>query len=206
MKKFGGYDDAKKAAQAGASTRLPAGAYVCKVLGVKYEAGENGNSDRIRVQFDIAEGEFKDFFQKQYEANTNEDKKYKGNATVYVPTDDGSEKDGWTKKSFAGWTSSFEESNPGYAWDWDEKKWKGKLVGIVFGDTGTVIEGKEIVYTEARFAVSAGTVRSDLAPKAKFKAKNGYTGNGNAGGSSSASGESDFMKVPETSLDELPFN
>lgn len=207
MKKFGGYDDAKKEAQAsGASKRLPAGAYVCKVLGVKYEAGENGNSDRIRVQFDIAEGEFKDFFQKQYEANTNEDKKYKGNATVYVPTDDGSEKDGWTKKSFAGWTSSFEESNPGYAWDWDEKKWKGKLVGIVFGDTGTVIEGKEIVYTEARFAVSAGTVRSDLAPEAKFKAKNGYTGNGNAGGSSSASGESDFMKVPETSLDELPFN
>lgn len=204
MKEFNGYADAKKQAQAsGGAGRLPAGAYVCQILGVKYEAGKDGNSDMIRLQFDVAEGEHKGFFKAQYDANTNEDKKYKGNATVYVPKDDGSEKDGWTKKSFAGWTNAFEESNQGYSWDWDEKKWKGKLVGIVFGDTGTVIEGKEIVYTEPRFAVSAAAVRSGLAPAAKFKAKNGYTGNGS---NSSASSSDGFMNIPDGVIDELPFN
>ena len=205
MKQFGGYDEAKKQAQvSGGPGRLPAGAYVCKVLGVKYENGQNGNSDMIRVQFDVAEGEFAGFFQKQYEANQNEDKKYKGNASIYVPKDDGSENDGWTKKSFAGWTNAFEESNKGYSWYWDEKKWKGKLIGIVFGETGTVIDGREIVYTEARFAVAADVVRNGNAPEAKFKAKNGYTGTGSGAGSSD--GTPEFMKVPDSSLDELPFN
>ncbi len=206
MKQFGGYDEAKKQAQAsGGAGRLPVGAYVCKVLGVKYENGTNGNSDMIQVQFDVAEGEHTGFFQKQYEANTSEDKKYKGKTTIYVPKDDGSEKDGWTKKSFASWTNAFEESNKGYSWDWDEKKWKGKLIGIVFGETGTVIDGKEILYTEARFAVAADAVRNGTAPEAKFKAKNGYTGNGTSAAGSS-DGTPDFMKVPDSSLDELPFN
>lgn len=202
MKKFGGYDEAKKAAQSTGIGKLPAGGYVCKILGVKYEDGKDGNSDRIAVQFDIVEGEHEGFFQKQYEANTAEDKKYKGMTRIYVPTDDGSERDSWTKKSFAGWTNSFEASNKGYAWDWDEKKWKGKLVGIVFGETGTVIEGKEIVYTEARFAVPVDQIRDDSYTRAKFKAKNGYTGNG---GSSSASSDNGFMSIPEGVEEELPF-
>lgn len=176
---------------------------MCQILGVKYEAGKDGNSDMIRLQFDVAEGEHKGFFKAQYEANTNEDKKYKGNATVYVPTDDGSEKDGWTKRSFAGWTSAFEDSNSGYSWDWDEKKWKGKLIGIVFGETGTVINGKEIVYTEPRFAVAAQQVRDGKAPVAKFKSKNGYTGTASSTSGSSSDG---FINIPDGQVEELPFD
>ena len=205
MKQFGGYDDAKKQAQAsGGIGKLPAGAYVCKVIGVKYEQGKDGYSDMIRLQFDVCEGDYKDFFHKQYEANTNEDKKYKGNATVYVPKDDGSEQDGWTKKSFAGWTNAFEESNPGYVWDWDEKKWKNKIIGIVFGETGTVINGKEIVYTEARFGISAQKVRDGEAPAAKFKAKNGYPSEG--GSASSGSDNNGFLNIPEGAVEDLPFD
>ena len=201
MKKFGGNDDAKKTAAAGSVGRLPAGGYVCKVLGVKFENGKDGKSDFITIQFDIVEGEQAGFFQKQYEANPADDKKYKGKATIYVPNDDGSEKDGWTKKTFAGWTLAFEESNEGYVWDWDEKKWKGKLVGIVFGETGTVIDGKEIVYTEARYAISAQAVRDGKFKPAKFKAKNGYTGAG-----SSSSSSSEFVSIPDGVVEELPFD
>ena len=204
MKKFGNYDEAKKQAQASGSKRLPAGAYVCKILGVKYEEGQNGNSGHIVLQFDITEGELAGFFQKQYEESTADDKKYKGRVSIYVPRDDGSEKDGWTKRTFAGWTSVFEDSNEGYTWDWDEKKWKGKVVGIVFGETGTVIEGKEIVYTEPRFAVSAEQVRNGSAPAAKFKAKNGYTGNGSS--STSGSSSDGFLNIPDGQVEELPFD
>ena len=131
MKSFNGYDDAKKAAQVSALAKLPVGAYVCKVKEVRYESLDWG--DKIVLAFDIHEGEYKDFFAKQFEANTSEDKKWKGKVNIFVPKDDGSEKDGYTKRSFAGWTDSFEKSNKGYSWDWDEKKWKNKLVGIVFG-------------------------------------------------------------------------
>jgi hypothetical protein len=173
-------------------------------MNVKLEEGENGNSDRIKIQFDIAEGEYKDFFRKQYDNNTNEDKKWKGTATIWCPKDDGSEKDGWTKNAFASWTNGFEDSNSGYTWDWDENKWKGLMIGIVFGETGTVIEGKEIVYTEARRGASVDDIRKGNYREQKFKKKNGYTGRGGSG--SAASSGSDFVSIDNDSADEMiPF-
>lgn len=199
MKQFNGFEEAKKEAQASGGAKLPAGAYVCKVLGVKYENGKNGGSDQIILQFDIAEGEYKDFFQKHFAANTSDNKKYKGVTRIWVPTDDGSENDAITKKSFAGWTNSFEESNTGYSWDWDETKWKGKIIGIVFGETGTRIENRDVIYTEARFAISADRVRKGDAPAAKFKSKNGY------GSSCAPSTNGGFMNIPDGVVEELPF-
>lgn len=206
MKWFKGYDEAKKAAQYSGG-KLPEGAYVCKILNVDYnESSDSGKSDTIELSFDIVEGEYKDFFKTQYQNNTSEDKKWKGRVLIYVPLDDGSEKDGWTKNSFAKWTNSLEESNKGYVWDWDESKWKNKLVGIVFGTTGTVLDGKEITYTEARFPVSVDTVKSGKAPKANFKARNGYSGT-SSGNNSGRKPESlsDFVNVNGDD-DSLPFN
>lgn len=202
MKVFQGYDKAKEAAQRAGSSRLPKGAYVCKILGVKYEEGKGGTNDFIKVQFDITEGEYAGFFKKQYEESTADNKKFKGQTTIWIPADDGSENDGYTKNTFAKWTNALEESNEGYNWDWDEKKWKDKAVGIVFGETGTVIEGKEIVYTDARYPVAVEKVRSGKAGEAKFKAKNGYTGSGSTGSSNS---NPDFINVPLDTDEELPF-
>ena len=208
IKKFNDYDKAKEAASYVPGERLPVGAYVAKILGVKFEAGKpkqnNPNeltSDTLIVQYDISEGDYKDFFRNQYDNNTNENKKFKGRITVYLPKDDGTEQDGWTKTAFAKWTVALEESNAGYQWDWDENKWKDKTIGLVFGETGTVIDGNEVVYTELRFPVSAETVRSGKAPEAKFKAKNGYTGNG----AKKDEGPTDFMSISSEIDEELPF-
>ena len=201
MKQFNGYDEARKAANFTATEKLPKGAYVCKVLNVKYEDGKDGNSDMLILQIDVTEGEKKDFFKNQYEANTAEDKKWKGVIRIYVPKDDGSEQDQWTQNSFAKWIAAFEESNKGFVWDWDEKKLKNKILGVVYGETGTVIEGKEVVYTEARFGCSADKVRDGSAPAAKFKTKNGYTGNGNT-----TSAPMPSIPAPAfNSEDEIPF-
>ena len=198
MKQFGGYEEAKKAAQYSGGAKLPAGAYVCEILGVKLETGTNGNSDRLHIQFDVAEGEYAQFFKKQYEDNTNDDKRFKGKVTLWLPKDDGSEKDTWTKNSFAKWPNALEESNEGYKWDWDETKWKGKKIGLVFGETGNVIEGKEVVYTEVRYPVSVEKVRTGKAGEAKFKAKNGY--------GEQPSTTTGFMNIPDGIDEELPFN
>ena len=190
MKAFDGYQEAKEASKSsGSGGQLPPGAYVCKILGVKLTERPDKDGDLLQIQFDIAEGDQKGFFKAKYDAETKEDKKYKGKVTIYPPNDNTTE--AWKKEAFTKWTNAIEESNEGYTWDWDEKKWKDKLVGIVFGQTGTVIEGKEIVYTEARFPISAQNVRNGSAPEAKFKAKNGY-----------GEGGSD---IPDLSSEDLPF-
>jgi hypothetical protein len=151
---------------------LPPGAYVCEILGVKYTERPEGDGDLLQIQFDIAEGDKKGFFKQKYDADNSEDKKFKGKTTLYPPNKNTT--DEWKMNKFTQWVNAIEDSNKGYIWDWDEKKWKGKLVGIVFGKTGSVINGTSITYTEARFPIKADDVRNGNAPEAKFKAKNGY--------------------------------
>ncbi len=207
MKAFQGFEDAKKSANYVAGEKLPAGGYVCSVIGVKYENGQNGNSDFIKLQIDVAEGEYKDFFMNQYKNNTQEDKKYKGMVSISVPKDDGSEKDGWSKNTFAKWTTAFEASNNGYTWDWDESKWKGKSIGLIFREVGNVINGREVKYTEVSAPCSVEQVKNNSFWDGylKFKAKNGYTGNGNtAPVNNPANG---FVNVPDgIDEDEIPFS
>lgn len=193
--KFDGYDDAKKSAQKKKGEQLPAGPYVCKIYGVKLGEGF------IKVQFDVEEGEYKGFFHKQYKENTAEDKKYKGMATIWLPKDDGSQGDVYTKEKFARWTNSLEESNEGYVWDWDETKWKGKLIGILYGEVGKRIEDKDITYNEVRYPASVEYVRSGKAKAPKFYAYKGYQAQETPVASTSA----DFMNIPENIAEELPF-
>lgn len=115
---------------------LPVGAYVCKIVtaGVRtYKKSDgSGSFDRLEVAFDIQEGDFAGHYQKDFDSQRNEDKKWKGVLRLYIPVDDGSEKDEWTKRIFKGFTDSLEASNLGYHWDWEEKSLKGKMVGILF--------------------------------------------------------------------------
>ena len=200
MKQFNGFEDAQKNARYTGSAKLPEGAYVANIMNVKYVPGENGNSDRIDIQFDIADGEYKGFFKKQYEENTQEDKKWKGKTSVYVPSDDGSERDGWTKNTFAKWTNALEDSNSKYKWDWDESKWKGLKVGLMFALTGNVIEGKEVTYTEVRYPLSVEDAKKPDIKIPAIKKRNGYTGN-----SSSAPADNSFVNVPDGVEEEIPF-
>jgi len=200
MKQFNGFEDAQKNARYTGSAKLPEGAYVANIMNVKYVPGENGNSDRIDIQFDIADGEYKGFFKKQYEENTQEDKKWKGKTSVYVPSDDGSERDGWTKNTFAKWTNALEDSNSKYKWDWDESKWKGLKVGLMFALTGNVIEGKEVTYTEVRYPLSVEEAKKPDIKIPAIKKRNGYTGN-----SSSAPTDNSFVNVPDGVEEEIPF-
>jgi hypothetical protein len=140
IKQFKDYDTTKAYTD---GEQLPRGSYVCKIMGAKVENGDYGQY--VKIAFDIEEGDYAGYYQQRYDNNTNEDKRWPGVFLLNVPTDDGSEKDGWTKRRFRTFTDALEESNPGYHFDWDESKFKGKLVGICFnyreykkndGDTG----------------------------------------------------------------------
>lgn len=161
--------------------KLPLGAYVCKVKRAAVQANEYG--EQLCILFDIAEGEFSGFFNDDYKANTNENKKWKGVLRLFIPKDDGSEKDEWTKRTFKGMTSSFEKSNPGYVWNWDENSLAGKLVGILFRNEEWEYEEKTGWAVRPFRAISVDSVRNEdfRLPKDKpLKNKNtsGYSAGG----------------------------
>ena len=118
-------------------TPLPAGAYKCTIIGAKVE--EYGGSQCIKVGFDISEGEHKGRFQAQFDSSkqNSDDAKWpvSGTYSLWVPLDDGSDKDEWTKRKFKTFTTALEDSNSGYHFDWDEKKFKGKKIGFTIVPT-----------------------------------------------------------------------
>ena len=71
---------------------LPKGAYVVKILKADQVRNKNNSGTHLEIAFDIAEGEYKDFYTKMYKANTNEDKKYSMDAYYRLSVPDDSSK------------------------------------------------------------------------------------------------------------------
>lgn len=137
--------------------KLPLDAYVCKVKQCKVVDTNYG--EQLAMLFDIAEGEYADYFQKDFASNTAQDKKWRGVMRVWIPKDDGSENDEMTKRTFKGMTTAFERSNPGYRWDWNENSLAGKTVGILFRNEEYDYQGKQGWTVRPFRAISADTVR-----------------------------------------------
>ena len=171
MKPINNYD--KVQGYATGASQLPVGGYIFKITGVRYENGHNGTSDRIVIAFDVADGEYTGFFKKKFDSDMNEDKKWKGTTTLYVPKEDGSEQDTWTTRKMKTFTNALEDSNQNYHFDWDENKWKGLLIGGVFGEVHTVIDGKQIKYTTFKSAHSVDDIRKGNFKLPKPQYKNG---------------------------------
>lgn len=110
--------------------KLPVGAYVCRIKQAKVQNTDWG--DQLAVLFDIEEGEYAGFYQREFNANTEQDKKWKGVLRLWLPLDNGDVKDEYTKRTLKGFVTSVEKSNPGYAWAWDESTLAGKMVGVLF--------------------------------------------------------------------------
>lgn len=138
--------------------QLPADAYVCRIDRVQISTNDYG--DQLNVLFDIAEGDYRGFFAEDYKATLREDKKWKGVYRIWLPKNDGSEKDEWSKSSLKGFTTAVERSNPGYAWNWDEQSLCGKLIGILFRNVEWEWDGKTGWAVKPFCAMTADKVRS----------------------------------------------
>ena len=197
MKKFNDYETTQS--YKGSGEKLPAGGYVLRIDNVRFEEGQNGNSDRIVLMFDVAEGDQKDFFRNQYDSQTSEDKKWKGTTQIYCPKDDGTEQDGWTKRRFKTIMETFEASNKDYVWNWDESSLKGKFIGGLFGEIGTVIDGKDITYVGFRYFETVENIRTNNFKVPEFYSKSGSVVK------NTGSATNDFMSIPKDAKEEIPF-
>lgn len=198
MKKFKDYETTQAYANA---ERLPIGGYVIKIENVKFEEGTNGMSDRIALMFDIAEGEFKGFFRTNYENQTQEDKKWKGTYRIYCPKDDGSEQDTWTKRRFKTIMEAFEDSNPNFTWNWDEKLLKGKVIGAIFNDKEYEFNGNRGFFTNCYSLVKAEDIR-----KGNFKIPEATLLKAKSAAPAPRTDIGDgFMNIPDGVDEEIPF-
>lgn len=146
MKPISNYSEIK--ASTGEFDRPAAGGYIVELLGavdVPFDELKQKGA-YLKIDYDIAVGEFKGYYTKQYERFSGE---YKTN---FIRS--------YKEKAlgmFKHFTNCLEESNPGYKWDWDERKIAGKFIGVVLGEEeyekkdgtiGTVLKVKEIKTVE----------------------------------------------------------
>ena len=165
MKPFNGFE-AKKSG--GSREKLPAGGYVAKILNaeeVNYDWGSV-----LLISFDIVDGEYKDFFKTDYKNQDSEDKKWRGTYRLRIPKDDGTEQDGWTKRSFGNAIWAIEASNPGYHWDWNEATLKNKSVGVLYRNREWEMNGNTGWTTECCALTSVDDIRQNKFKMPKDKA------------------------------------
>ena len=105
---------------------LPIGAYECIIKEAEVYKNQDNGKESFRVAIDIATGEYKDYFQKRYDNNTNSNKKWDNNATRYLAFQ------GDNVPYFKGFITCVENSNVGYTWNWDETTLKNKKICGVF--------------------------------------------------------------------------
>lgn len=145
-------------------TLPPVGAYVGEIQGVKTERSYDNTHDVIVLMVEITEGEYANQYHKVFEDQNNRwgNVKYKGTYRLTPPIE-GDEP--WKKKNFEEALWCVEQSNPGYHWDWDENKLKGKAIGlnvrknIYTGKDGKQKEQTEIGRLETIEDVKAGKCR-----------------------------------------------
>lgn len=157
IKKPTGYDEAQ--AFDGDFKQLPAGGYVCVVKKV-FPTLTNNDKEAVMIFFDIAQGEYANYYSKIYDADTRKDKKWSGSKTQC--TEDKA------LSFFKGFVTSIENSNPGFKFDWNsennEKTLENKLFGGVFQREQYLKDGKPRFSTKLIEYRSVESIKKGIEP------------------------------------------
>lgn len=198
MKAINNWDNVKASTD---FTTLPAGGYVCRIQGAKinqFQTRDGGEFERLEVAVDIEEGEQKGYYRRDFDSQQTEDKKWRGVFRLYVPSGDGSDQDNWSAAKLKRFVNDVEDSNPGYHWDWDEKKLKGKLVGLTFRREEWEYNGKSGWKTNPFQAYTVEDIRQNKFQMPNDKPLKEKT--------STSTTQPKFEDVVETAVDDdLPF-
>ena len=176
-------------------SQLPKGAYVVKIMNAREDRWPSGDTC-VKIAFDIAEGDYAGFYQKIYDGNQNEDKKWPLDAvfTLNIPTDN-SKDYVWT--NWNTFFSDLEDSNAGFVFSGDLKPLKNKIIGGLFRIRQSEYNGNVYDHTELYWTRPADDVRSGnfgKLPKDKL-----------VDGGASRPKADEFMSVADTDDEEVPF-
>ena len=132
------------------SSYLVPGGYIAQIGAVKHDSMKK----ELVFRFDICEGEYKGYFSKEYSTNISNGWPNKGVATYRYSDENG-------ERFLNQLIDHVEKSNPGYTWDGDETKLKGKKVGVYYqNNTYTNRNGEEKKGTSFPKFVSVEDIRN----------------------------------------------
>lgn len=143
------------------SKALPADGYVCKIMAAKMELAKSSGLPMVVIQFDIAEGEYKQYFRNKYlnAKNYNPDTKWQG--VGRIPAVDA---EGKARKGFNSFCGAVEKSNDCKLPTDDElflASLKDKYIGIIFGrEEYRGNDGQNHWSTKPKFYRSVQTIES----------------------------------------------
>lgn len=143
--------------------QLPKAAYVVRIMNAKIAKTQAG-FEQLVIAFDIAEGEYKDFYKGQYDRNTNEDKKWPNDATfrLSIPYDRCPD---YIQTNWDSFFADLEDSNNGFVFGGDEKTLKGKLIGAKMHIEQSEYRGQIYDHTRMKWTCIAEDVRTGNAGK-----------------------------------------
>lgn len=144
--------------EAGEFTRVPAGAYICKIIEVK----DFADKEYLKVTYDIAKGDFAGYYEETRKAHP--DWTWAGAyVKSYKPT---------AQPMFKRFCNAVSASNAGYVFDAninaDEQTLVGKLIGITLGEEeyyGNDGEKKTRLYVSKEFPIDQ--IASQKVPRLK---------------------------------------
>lgn len=122
MKPINGFKEAEPIIGSGAVYTLPSGNYEFFIMSAQLTKSKTTNRDMLKIAFDVAEGQYADFYRKKYENDKKRDAdkaKWSSDAYFYQMCDE------QALGRFKGFIKCLEDSNSGFSWDWDEKKLHG---------------------------------------------------------------------------------
>lgn len=158
MKPIKNFENVKEAG--GEIQNLPAGGYVCEIKKCSEVPNKRSSGTHLEIMFDVAEGDWRGFFEGDYKGQAREDKYWHGIINQNVP-DENSQKYDMQARFFKRFTNVIEASNPGYHWDWDEVGLKGKKIGVIFGEVERESQrGTRYMATRAESVAPVDDIRS----------------------------------------------
>ena len=112
--------------------RLELGGHKGIIKNVEEYTSQFSNNTSLKVEVDTSkEDKQPNYFQKQYDENTNANKKWSSSGTKYVSL----KEDENCVRMLKSFITSVENSNPNFTYDWNKEvsQLNGKKVGLVFG-------------------------------------------------------------------------
>lgn len=161
MKKIENFEQVKAS---GEFDQLKPGGYI----GVLYKAEDESDKEYLKVFFDIADGEFAEYYKNLYS-------QFNFWGGVFFRS--------YKEKAlsmFKVFIKSVEESNPGYVWNWDESTLKGKKIGLIlqeeeFVPTGGAHAGELRTRLIVQKVVNVETIKSGKYKVPELKKLDKYT-------------------------------
>lgn len=181
---------------------LPAGGYICRIVNVLEGQSKAGN-EMLTVSLDIAEGEYTNFYQKQFSPG----QKWKCNAYIlcYGPK-------GETNRQFKTFVEEVRESNTGWEPQWNDNfssHFKNTLVGALFGrEQFEGSDGRLYWHVKPRFFKSVKDIRDEnfTVPEDKPLKGSAQSKSSNPINNNSQYNDVDvFTGYAEVSDDDIPF-